>query len=182
MKKSVVVYFAHLALEHSVINRTLIKAIRGIPGLNFRNLLDLYPDFFIDIEVEQNILRGADLIVFQSPIYWYSTPAIFKHFIDTVLLRGFAYGEGGTDLKNKDFLLAVSTGAQREEYHINGIHRYAFDELIRPLEQTARFCGMNFLPPFILHGGHDLPQDSISDHAASYRLLLENYISNKPTT
>ena len=109
MKKSIVVYFAHLSLEQSVINSAMNKAIRDIHGLEFRNLQDLYPDFFIDVTTEQDILRSADLIVFQHPIYWYSTPAILKHFLDTVLLRGFAY-DGGTALENKDFLLAVSTG------------------------------------------------------------------------
>ena len=69
---NIVVYFAHLAIEQSVINRVLCDAVRDIRHVNFRDLLELYPDFFIDVKTEQAILRGADLIVFQSPIYWQS--------------------------------------------------------------------------------------------------------------
>lgn len=179
MKKSVVIYFAHLSLQQSFINQAMIKAISDIPEVNFRDLHNLYPDFFIDVAAEQNVLRNADLIVFQHPIYWYSTPAILKHLLDTVFVRGFAYGSGGIALQNKDLLLAVSTGAPKEEYRTEGIHHYPFNELIHPLEQTARICGMKFLAPFVLHGGHDLSEGTISDHAVAYRQLLENYISNK---
>ena len=92
-----------------------------------------------------------------------------------MLLRGFAYGPGGNALHGKDFLLAVSTGAPAEEYGPGGVHHYPFEELIRPIEQTARYCGMRFLPPFVLHGGHSLSRDVIDAHAARYRRILEEY-------
>ncbi len=171
----IVVYFAHLAIEQSVINRALCDAVRDLPSVDFRDLHELYPDFFIDVELEQAVLRNADLIVFQHPIYWYAAPAIFKHFQDTVLLRGFAYGPQGTALHGKDFLLVASTGAQVEEYGLGGIHHYPFEQLIRPIEQTARFCGMRYLPPLVLHGGHGLSRDVIDAHAARYRRMLEDY-------
>ena len=174
---NIAVYFAHLAIETSVINRALCDAIRDLPNLNFRDLHELYPDFFINTDAEQAIMRDADLIVFQHPIYWYAAPAIFKHLLDTVLLRGFAYGPGGTALRGKDFMLAVSTGAPAAEYGPDGIHHYAFADLIRPIEQTARFCGMNFMPPLVLQGGHSLSHETINEHAARYRQLLEDYQS-----
>ena len=172
---NIVVYFAHLAVEQSVINSVLCAAVCDLPHVNFRDLHELYPDFFIDVELEQAVLRNADLIVFQHPIYWYAAPAIFKHFQDTVLLQGFAYGPHGTALHGKDFLLVASTGAPVEEYGPGGIHHYPFEQLIRPIEQTARFCGMRYLPPLVLHGGHGLPRDVIDTHAARYRRMLEDY-------
>jgi len=174
----IVVYFAHLDIERSVINRTLRNAVCDLPNVNFRDLHELYPDFFIDTAMEQAAMRDADLIVFQHPIYWYAAPAILKHFQDTVLVRGFAYGPTGTALHGKDFLLVVSTGAPAEEYQPGGIHHYPFSELIHPIEQTARFCGMQFLQPLVLHGGHSLPQKVIDEHASRYRRMLEDY---KPT-
>jgi glutathione-regulated potassium-efflux system ancillary protein KefF len=176
---NIVVYFAHLAIETSVINRALCDAIGDLPNVNFRDLHELYPDFYINTAAEQAIMRDADLIVFQHPIYWYAAPAIFKHLLDTVLLRGFAYGPGGTALHGKDFMLAVSTGAPTGEYAPGGIHHYAFEDLIRPIEQTARFCGMNYMPPLVLQGGHSLSHEIIRAHAARYRQLLKDY---QPTT
>jgi glutathione-regulated potassium-efflux system ancillary protein KefF len=172
---NIVVYFAHLAIETSVINRVMCEAIRDLPNVNFRDLHELYPDFFIDTATEQACMRDADLIVFQHPIYWYAAPAIFKHLQDTVLVRGFAYGPGGTALHGKDFMLAVSTGAPADEYSPGGIHHYAFEDLLRPIEQTTRFCGMNFMPPLLLQGGHSLSQDAIDTHAARYRKCLTGY-------
>lgn len=171
----IVVYCAHLAIENSVINRAMRDAVIDLANVDFRDLYELYPDFFIDTTSEQAVLRNADLIVFQHPIYWYAAPAMLKHFQDTVLLQGFAYGPGGTALQGKDFLLAVSTGAPAEEYGPGGIHHYPFEELIRPVEQTARFCGMRFMPPLVLHGGHSLPGEVVTAHAKRYRQLLENY-------
>ncbi|MGB5517689.1 MAG: NAD(P)H-dependent oxidoreductase [Gammaproteobacteria bacterium] len=173
--KDIVVYFAHLAFEQSVINRALRDAVCDLPRVDFRDLHELYPDFFIDAAAEHASMRDADLIVFQHPVYWYAAPAIFKHFLDTVLVRGYAYGPNGTALHGKDFLMAASTGAPQQEYGPEGIHHYTFEELIRPIEQTARFCGMNFLPPLVLHGGHSLPRDQLDAHAARYRQLLEDY-------
>jgi putative NADPH-quinone reductase len=172
---AIVVYFAHLAIEQSVINRRLRDAIRDLPYVDFRDLYERYPDFYIDIAAEQDALCRADLVVFQHPIYWYAAPAIFKHFLDTVFLRGFAYGPGGTALHGKDFLLVASTGAPVEEYGPDGIHYYPLKELIRPIEQTARFCGMRFLSPLLLHGGHTLPAEVIEAHALAYRRTLEEY-------
>lgn len=178
-KRRIVIYFAHLAIERSVINRALCETVRDLPDVDFRDLHELYPDFYIDRDTEQAILRTADLIVFQHPIYWYGAPAIFKHFIDTVWLRGFAYGPGGNALQDKDFLLVASTGALAEEYGPGGIHEHPFSELILPIAQTARFCGMRFLLPLVLHGGHGLPAEIIAQHAARYRELLENYHANQ---
>ena len=175
----IVVYFAHLEYERSMINRSLCDAIRAIPQVNFRDLHELYPDFFINVALEQEILRDADLIVFQHPIYWYSLPAIMKHFIDNVFVHGFAYGNKGDALMHKDFLHVASTGASAKEYSANGIHYYPFEELVRHIEQTVRFCGMNYLPPLILHGGHSLPIMKINQHSETYRQFLTSY---KPTT
>jgi glutathione-regulated potassium-efflux system ancillary protein KefF len=176
-ESTIVVYFAHLAIENSVINSAMKQAVCDLPNVIFRDLYELYPDFYIDTKAEQANLRKADLVVFQHPIYWYAGPAIFKHFQDTVLLHGFAYGTGGTALHGKDFLLAASTGAPAEEYGPDGIHHYPFADLILPIEQTARFCGMRWLEPLVIHGGHALPADVVAEHATRYRRLLENYPS-----
>lgn len=174
-ESKIVVYCAHLSIENSVINRAMRDAVDDLPGVELRDLHELYPDFFINTAIEQAVLRSADLIVFQHPIYWYAAPAIFKHFLDTVLSRGFAYGPGGTALQGKDFLLAVSTGAPVEAYMLDGIHHYPFEQLILPIKQTARFCGMRFMPPLVVHGGHSLPAEVVATHATRYRQLLEDY-------
>jgi putative NADPH-quinone reductase len=175
----ILVLFAHLAIHRSKINRAMVEAIRGLDRVIFHDLLETYPDFYIDIEEEQALLRQAALVVFQHPIYWYGAPAILKHWQDVVLTRGFAYGEGGTALQGKEFALAISTGALPDAYRAEGIHRYPLEVFLRPLEQMARFCGMRYLRPLVLQGGHDLPEQVIAAHARRYRQWLESYRPGK---
>lgn len=174
-KPTILVLFAHLAIQRSKINRAMVEEIRGMEHMIFHDLLESYPDFYIDVDQEQSLLVKADLIVFHHPIYWYSTPAIFKHWQDVVLTRGFAYGEGGTALHGKDFMQAISTGAFPEAYRADGIHHYSLEEFLKPFKQTAKFCGMNYLPPMVIQGGHSLSDEVIREHAGRFRKFLEDY-------
>jgi NAD(P)H dehydrogenase (quinone) len=45
-----------------------------------------------DIRIEIDHVRAADVITFIAPVWWISTPAILKGWIDRVFLFGFAYG------------------------------------------------------------------------------------------
>lgn len=47
------ILFAHPALEKSRINKVLIKGIQTIPNVTYHDLYQAYPDFDIDVEVEQ---------------------------------------------------------------------------------------------------------------------------------
>ena len=40
-------------------------------------------------------------------------------------------------------------------------------ELLAPFRQTARFCGMDYLPPFVVHGMLDRPTDEEMRRIAS---------------
>src|SRR6188508_1129168 len=108
--RRVLVLFAHPVLERSRVNRRLADAIRGLEGVTFRDLYELYPNFSIDVQAEQEQLLAHDVIVFQHPFYWYSCPAIVKEWQDLVLEHGWAYGVGGTQLRGKIWLNAITTG------------------------------------------------------------------------
>jgi glutathione-regulated potassium-efflux system ancillary protein KefF len=171
----ILILFAHLALHRSRINRALIEAIRGLEGMVFHDLLEAYPDFYIDVAREQALLREADLIVFQHPLYWYSTPAILKHWQDVVLTRGYAYGPGGDALHGKDFLQVVSTGGGPETYAPGAAHGRPLAAYLDTFEQMAVFCGMRWLEPLVIQGGHDLGAAEIDAHAQRYRARLTDY-------
>jgi putative NADPH-quinone reductase len=94
-KPRILALFAHLDLRRSRINRAMLEAIGDLKQVEVHNLLELYPDFFIDVVAERRAPVAADLLVLQHPIYWYSAPAIIKHWQEVVLERGFAYGPGG---------------------------------------------------------------------------------------
>ena len=122
---------------------------------------------------EQDLLRTHELIVFQHPFYWYSSPAILKEWQDLVLEHGFAYGEAGTALHGKRLLSVLSAGGPAEAYTREGYNHFTVDELLTPFEQTARLCGMEYLPPLVVHNARALPDAEIARHAAAYRQRLE---------
>jgi putative NADPH-quinone reductase len=47
----------------------------------------------------QQMLKDSDELVFIFPIWWFEIPAIFKGFIDKVMLKDFAWVETKTGLK-----------------------------------------------------------------------------------
>jgi glutathione-regulated potassium-efflux system ancillary protein KefG len=46
-------------------------------------------------------------------------------------------------------------------------------DFLAPLEQTARLCGMHYLPPFVAHGTHQMPLQEMEAHAEDYKRVLE---------
>lgn len=170
----ILVLFAHPALNKSRINSQLVRAIADLEGVTLHDLYEEYPDFHIHVKREQQLLTDHDILVWQHPFYWYSSPAILKEWQDLVLEYGFAYGQSGTALHGKKCLSAITTGGTQEAYRREGNNHYTIDELLAPFAQTARLCGMDYLPPFIVHGAHQLSDDAqISDRAQDYRTLLQ---------
>ena len=110
MASRVLILFAHPALEKSRVNRRLIAAVQDLENVTINDLYEQYPDFYIHVKREQELLLSHDVIVFQHPFYWYSCPALVKQWEDLVLQYGFAYGKEGTKLKGKWVLTAITTG------------------------------------------------------------------------
>jgi glutathione-regulated potassium-efflux system ancillary protein KefG len=169
----VLILLAHPAFEKSRVNRRLAGAVTGLPGVTVHDLYEAYPDFDVEVPREQELLLAHDVLVVQHPLYWYSTPALVKQWEDLVLEHGWAYGTGATALRGKVWLSAVSSGGREAAYQPDGHNRFTIRQLLAPLEQTARLCGMRFLAPFVVHGTHLLADSEIAAHAASYRRTLE---------
>jgi glutathione-regulated potassium-efflux system ancillary protein KefG len=171
--RRVLILFAHPAVHRSRVNRRLIRAVQGLDGVTVNDLYEAYPEFDIDVAREQRLLEQHDVVVFQHPFYWYSSPAILKEWQDLVLEHGWAYGHDGRALEGKLLLSAITTGGGEEAYRREGSNRFTVRELLAPIEQTARLCGMEYLPPYVVHGTHRLAGPDIDRCAKDYRRALE---------
>jgi glutathione-regulated potassium-efflux system ancillary protein KefG len=172
--RRVLVLFAHPVLERSRVNRRLLDAIRDLEGITIHDLYEDYPTLAIDVKREQELLIAHDVIVFQHPFYWYSVPAILKEWQDLVLEHGWAYGHGGTHLRGKITLNAITTGGPETAYKKGGYNRFTIRELLAPWDQTAFLCGMRYLAPFAVHAALKIIRDEdLADCRASYRSLLQ---------
>lgn len=161
-QSSTVVIYAHPFPHRSHVNRPLAAALAALPQVQVRDLYRDYTDYNIDVVAEQRALAAADTVVLQFPLRWYSVPPLMKLWFDEVLERGWAYGPGGTALRGKSLLVAASTGGRAESYSPTGAHQHELDAFLLPLAQTARLCGMTWLPPAIAHNAHHLEPDELS--------------------
>lgn len=169
----VLILFAHPGQRHSQSNCVLSQTARTLDDITFVDLYAEYPRFKIDIDKEQQRLVEHDVIVFQFPIYWFSTPSLLKEWQDLVLEYGFAYGPDGDKLAGKTCLLAVTAGAPQASYHENATNRFALSTLLSPLQQTIRFCQMRYLPPYVLFSSLNAKEQGRNiAHAEGYRRLL----------
>jgi glutathione-regulated potassium-efflux system ancillary protein KefF len=177
----ILVIVAHPELEQSRANRRLLQSARELEGrsprgrLAVRDLYALYPDYLIDIAVEQAALKAAKLVVWQQPIRWYSMPPLLKLWLDDVLTFGWAYGPDGDALRGKDLWLVASTGGPEDSYRPDSYNRYFFDAFLPPYEQTAVLCGMRFLPPLILHGAVRASEEDVASHVQVFQDRLRSY-------
>ena len=178
--RRILVLFAHPSLDRSEANRPMADAVIDNDGTTFVDLYAEYPDFQIDIDREQQRLLEHDVIVFQHPLYWYSTPSILKEWQDLVLEYGFAYGSEGTALRGKIFFNALTAGGIEAAYRAEGYNHFTIRELLHPLEQTARLCGMIYLPPFALFGSRTaIDEGRVESHVADWGRVLEALRNNQ---
>ncbi|RZF26726.1 flavodoxin family protein [Paraburkholderia sp. UYCP14C] len=106
-----------------------------------------------DIQQELAKLLQCDLLVLNFPLFWFSTPAILKGWIDRVLASGAVYGgtrfydRGG--LRGKRALVSVTLGGQQHMFGQDAIHG-PFESMLRHLLQgTLAYTGLEVLPPFV---------------------------------
>lgn len=166
------VLFAHPVLEKSRVHTRLLRHIQHLPDIYIHDLYESYPDLDIDVEREKKLLLDHDVIIFQHPFYWYSAPAIVKQWMDLVLEHNWAYGANGKMLVGKRVFNAISSGGKKEAYCSTGNNRFTIPQLLAPFEQTAILCGMKYLPPFVVHGTHRLPEADMEMYAVQYEQLL----------
>eukprot|EP00055_Hartaetosiga_balthica_P016891 m.109556 g.109556 ORF g.109556 m.109556 type:complete len:218 (+) comp9202_c0_seq1:252-905(+) len=125
-------------------------------------------------EVEKMV--WADLIIFQSPVYWMGVPWIAKKYMDEVLSAGMygklgtgdgrtredpskQYGTGGVT-NGKKYMISLTFNAPEAAF--NDKSQYLFegksvDDLWFPLHMNFRFFDMRPLDTFSVHDIMHLP-------------------------
>ncbi|MDV7341045.1 NAD(P)H-dependent oxidoreductase [Terasakiella sp. A23] len=169
----ILILYAHPRDDRSEVNHVMAKAARTLPNVTVVDLYGEYPGFDIDVAREQQRLIDHNVIIFQHPVYWYSTPAILKEWQDLVLKYGFAFGPEGTALQGKYFLNAATAGAAHDHYSKGGVLGNELIDFFKPFEYMARLCHMTYLPPFsIYRAGHVVDDGELDFYVEEYRRLL----------
>ncbi len=171
---SLIVYYAHPGHKHSHVNRYMAREAAAVDGITYVDLYHDYPRYDINVEVEQQRLLDHEVILFQFPMFWYSTPSIVKEWQDLVLEHGFAYGADGDKLAGKRLQLAITAAGPDDAYTEQGYQHFPMRTFLTPLEQTARLCSMGFPAPYVLYAALKVPSAGfVEPHVDGYRRFLE---------
>ncbi len=131
-----------------------------------------------DIEEEIAKHEWADLVITQTPVYWFNTPWIHKKYIDEVFTTALVqariikddgrtrsdvtkqYGTGGLS-QGKKYLLSTTWNAPIESF--GDTNQILFegktdDDALINLSVNYKFCGYEILPGFHAHDVMKNPQ------------------------
>lgn len=169
----ILIIVAHPDLEQSVVNQTWLQALQDSDlQVTVHRLYQAYPQgAVLDVEAEQERVREHDVIVWQFPFYWFSTPPLLKQWQDQVLTHDFAYGRepAQRQLAGKRIGMAISAGIKQPDYTADGRYRYTLDELLRPLEVTIRYIHATPVQPWVFYGAEDtIDPQQLQENAAGY--------------
>ena len=144
------VILVHPDMENSRINKSWKEELEKYPDkITIHELYKKYPDWNIDIKKEQELILKHDNIIFEFPLYWYSSPPILKKWLDDVLSFNWAYGNEYR-LKGKNIGFAVSVGGPETEYSKTGSVKFSMNEILIPFEATVEYIKANLISHYIL--------------------------------
>ncbi len=128
-----------------------------------------------EIEAEIAKLEASDLVIFQFPMWWHSSPAILKGWFDRVFVYGrlytskLRYDRG--HFRGRRAMLSVTTGAPEITFAHNG-RSGDIELLLWHIHYSIYYMGFEILAPFVAYGVES--GISYSDPGA-VRARLEGY-------
>ena len=93
---NILIVSGHTDLNNSIANRTILDVLSNkLTSAEFSYLDRLYPNYKINVQVEQSKLVKADVIVLQFPVFWYNMPSLLSRWMEETLQHGFSHGSTG---------------------------------------------------------------------------------------
>lgn len=192
MKKNILIINAHQYYKSSEgeLNQHLVDFAATIFKEANHKIKITTVDTGYDIEEEAEKHEWADLIITQTPVYWFAGPWSYKKYIDEVFNKLIErknivisdgrsrhhdqpYGSGGTD-HGKRFLLSSTWNApqiafdDKDQYLFQG---KSLDEALIGITSVYKFCGFEILPGFACFDVKKAPQIETNLQQYKKRLL-----------
>lgn len=153
------------------LNKALVDVIQRemeILGCKVQ-LTHIEQGYAIDEEVQKHL--WADIIILQSPVYWFGTPWIYKKYADEVFTAGLIqqnllvddgrtrqdpskqYGTGGK-MQGKQYMVSLTWNAPQEAFGNKDqvlFQGKTVDDVFVNNTANYKFCGADILPSFSCH-------------------------------
>ncbi|MCP3662288.1 MAG: NAD(P)H-dependent oxidoreductase [Gammaproteobacteria bacterium] len=193
MKKALIInaHQYYKGFAEGKLNRTLVNtAVSTLEELGCETqTTNIEKGYDIAQEIEKH--EWADLIITQTPVYWFNTPWIHKRYIDEVFTSALTqeriikddgrtrsdpdkqYGTGGLS-QGKKYLLSATWNAPLQAFDDRSQHLFAgrsADDALFNLSANYKFCGYNIVEGFHTHDVMKDPQVEASIDAYKNHLI-----------
>lgn len=130
-------YLTYQAVPKETGTHIYLRNYQLQPIIDYRHTEQGFPPCEDDHEKLITTMLDHDIILFSTPIYWYSMSGIMKNFIDrfSQILRTPAYSHFRDEMKNKK-VYVIAVGGDRP--HIKGL------PLIQQMNYICQFYDMTF--------------------------------------
>ncbi len=169
--KTVLIINAHQKYEgfaEGKLNQTFTDVAKEAMEARGCEVKTTYVEKGYDIEEEIAKHEWADLVITQTPVYWFNTPWIYKKYIDEVLTTALVqgkividdgrtrsdlskqYGTGGIS-QGKRFLLSSTWNAPKEAFNDKDqilFEGKTVDDALINISAAYKFCGYEILEGF----------------------------------
>jgi putative NADPH-quinone reductase len=177
----------HRDLSASRINSALAAAARTLPDVQVIDMQARYPEARIDLGADAardaQMLLGAERIVLQFPVQWYSTPPLLKSWQDAVLTRMYYLEREaeGDRLAGTPLMVAATAGNIAAAYGRGGQNHFTIDEILTPLKATAHRCGLPWHAPHLVFAADRLSDEALCAAAEQYRRAVASFVATTPS-
>ena len=142
------IIFAHTFWKDSKVNRVLLEKLKDNKNVNIHNLSVIYPDGKINsVKSEVVLLKEADNIIFQFPLFWFSMPSLLKEWQDFVL-SDILHGSDNKILENKTFKIITTAGGKKSFYDTLD---FKIEEILSPINISFKHLGLKIKEPFCIY-------------------------------
>lgn len=186
MSKNILIINAHQYYEgfaEGKLNHSLTSvAEKSLSSANHQiRITSIDKSYDITTELENHI--WADIVIIQTPVYWFGIPWIFKKYIDEVYTSGMGklwesdgrsstdsskkYGSGGL-VQGKKYMISTTWNAPEEAFSDSGqfFNGNDVDMVFMGLHKIYQFLGMEQMDSFNCYDVMKNPQ--IETDLASY--------------
>jgi len=153
------------------LNKTMSDVIKEEMEKRGNAVRETYIEKGYDIDGEIQNHAWADIIILQSPVYWFGTPWIYKKYVDEVFTAGMMqgnfitgdgrtredptkqYGTGGL-LQGKKYMISLTWNAPEEAFNDKNQHLFegrSVDDIFILNTANYKFCGVDIIPSFSCH-------------------------------
>jgi modulator of drug activity B len=146
-------------------NKTLVEYAREQFARNGYSVKSTHIEDDYDVAEEVEKMMRADIVIFQTPVYWMSIPWGFKKYIDEVYMGGYGrmftddgrtrtdptrkYGSGGL-MKGRKYMLSTTWNAPSEAFNDEKqfFQGKSVDGVFFSFHKSQHFLGLEQLPTF----------------------------------